>query len=67
VDGKDFERNKEPRQSSLIKAQNFINSSEFIWENPGLGSVACFSWIELQIGSPAAQWAGSSQFSGRKM
>jgi hypothetical protein len=30
MEGKDEERNKEPRQSSLIKAQSLILESEFL-------------------------------------
>jgi hypothetical protein len=34
MDGKDGERNKEPRQSYLIMAQILMLGTEYIWENP---------------------------------
>jgi hypothetical protein len=78
MDGKDSERNNEPRQSSLIKVQILMYDTEhkggggenprthpFVW----LSSVACFSWIELQsrlFSSSAGGQASGSQFSGRR-
>jgi hypothetical protein len=67
MDGKDGKRNNEPRQSSLIKAQILMYSSQYICENPRTHPFVlaefccCFSWSELQSkffsSSGAGRWA----------
>jgi hypothetical protein len=64
VDGKDSERNNEPRQS-LINAQILMYGPEYMWENSRTHSFVS-AGLNCKVGSSAAQRAANSLFSGRK-
>ena len=73
MDGKDSERNNEPRQSSLIKAQILMCSFQYVTENPRTHAFVSFvcvlllfqlNWVAKSILQQLRGWTGSSQVSG---